>query len=127
MSCTIITGHQRADGGGTITENRVYHNTTYGIYADSGTPVRSNVIYSNPVGLLLGYYFSSQVVNNLIYANLNQGILAQAGYGIGFDLVNNTVYQADRRCGAHRQQRRRTPGCGTTSSGLKRLRSFGCQ
>ena len=64
-----------------------------GVYADSGTQVRSNVIYSNPVGLVLGYYFSSQVVNNLIYANLNQGILAQAGYGIGFDLVNNTVYQ----------------------------------
>src|SRR5262249_517802 len=40
-----------------------------------------------------GYYTNNQIVNNLIYANLNQGILIQSTSGLPTEVVNNTIYQ----------------------------------
>jgi hypothetical protein len=57
--------------------------------------VAANRVYSNAVGVQLSSFYSGRVVNNLIYANSAQGILAD-GAGSGSSgplLINNTVYQ----------------------------------
>ena len=82
-----------SQSGGLITENRVYHNTTTGIQAGSSAQLLANVIYSNAVGVLLIYNFGGALINNLIYANVTHGILAQAYFAIGTNIVNNTIYQ----------------------------------
>jgi hypothetical protein len=76
------------NGTPVIRENRVYGQTSWGINA-ANSEVRSNVVYNNPTGVLLG---ASQalVSNNLVYNNVNTGFLVAAG---GPDLINNTVYQ----------------------------------
>ena len=55
--------------------NRVYNNSQIGINAAYASTIQGNTVYSNGVGLQLSSGYS-QVSNNLIYANVNQGILA---------------------------------------------------
>src|SRR5439155_7492024 len=92
--------HDNAVGisaGGLAEGNRVYHNSRFGIITGASAIVRGNVIYSNPVGIrdyFDGLYNSSQVLNNLIYASTDAGILVAVPYRAGSPLIaNNTVYQ----------------------------------
>ncbi|MFN7804404.1 MAG: right-handed parallel beta-helix repeat-containing protein, partial [Planctomycetaceae bacterium] len=79
-------------GGDSIIGNRVYHNTTAGIWVYSNTTVSGNVVYANPTGIKLNSW-SGEVSNNLVYANSNQGI--QVGqYSSHGRITNNTVYQS---------------------------------
>ena len=78
-----------------ISDNRVYHNSNVGIAAYGGGTLSGNTVYSNSIGIyttnVYGYY-SVQIANNLVYANLNEGIELNLA-GNGTQLVNNTVYQ----------------------------------
>ena len=73
--------------------NRVYNNTV-GIVSYRDSQVLGNSIYSNQIGIkvIQNYYDSPspRVANNLIYANVDQGILVS---GSNPRLINNTVYQ----------------------------------
>lgn len=86
-----ITTASRASG------NRVYHNSVIGILTGLSGVVDGNYVYSNPIGIqsgIGGYYNSAQILNNLVYANANQGILIGRTYAAaGVSVVNNTVYQ----------------------------------
>ncbi len=70
-------------------DNRVYDNSQAGIYVvgeEGVTVLQGNTVYSNGVGVQLEgfYYGNAQLSNNLIYANVNQGILVDdVGYGGG--------------------------------------------
>ena len=70
--------------------NRVYNNSQIGINAAYASTIQGNTVYSNGVGLQLSSGYS-QVSNNLIYANVNQGILANGPYST--QITNNTIYQ----------------------------------
>ena len=80
-------------------DNRVYDNSQAGIYVvgeEGVTVLQGNTVYSNGVGVQLEgfYYGNAQLSNNLIYANVNQGILVDdVGYGGGAQITNNTIYQ----------------------------------
>jgi hypothetical protein len=88
-----LTGISQFYGTGAIHENRVYDNVGVGIYADLTSPVYDNVVYSNASGIQLAYSYSAEVSANLIYANMNQGLLIQAAGSSGAQIVNNTIYQ----------------------------------
>jgi autotransporter-associated beta strand protein/parallel beta-helix repeat protein len=79
---------------GTITGNRVYHNSVAGIDAYNASTVYGNYVYTNGIGIIGDHYytFSGQIVNNLVYANTNEGIFVH-GAQPGAEVVNNTVYQ----------------------------------
>ena len=88
------------DGYGTIiNNNRVYHNSNIGIHVYNDSIVQGNTVYSNSVGIQAdpwyywgaAYPFSGAIINNLVYANTNQGIIINMGSGAR--VVNNTVYQ----------------------------------
>ena len=73
--------------GGSLTRgNRVYKNTTTGIYAVGGT-AKENVVYSNAVGIDVAG--NSTLSNNLVYGNSQVGVNLR----VPTTLVNNTVYQ----------------------------------
>ncbi len=79
-------------------DNRVYDNSQAGIYVvgEGVAVLQGNTVYSNGVGVQLEgfYYGNAQLSNNLIYANVNQGILVDdVGYGGGAQITNNTIYQ----------------------------------
>ena len=79
--------------------SRVYRNSADGLQVGSGTIVQGNVVYSNSIGIAYSFGVSnsnSQLANNLVYANTNEGILLAIPYGCGSGsvlLINNTVYQ----------------------------------
>jgi parallel beta-helix repeat protein len=77
--------------GGVLTHgNRVYKNANTGILVASGT-AKENVVYNNAVGL--DVVSTSQVSNNLVYANSQEGIRIGTGVA-GATLANNTIYQS---------------------------------
>jgi hypothetical protein len=82
------------------TGNRVYANLLNGLQAGGSAVLEGNQVYSNPIGIqagLGGYYNSVQVLNNLVYANSDHGILVGRTYDASnVRLVNNTVYQRRR-------------------------------
>ena len=79
--------------GDTIVGNRLYDNSYAAIEADSNWPVTANDVYSNNIGILLGYDFNGLVDDNLVYANTTDGILVE-NYSSGGGLItNNTVYE----------------------------------
>ncbi len=75
--------------------NRVYDNTGTGIDASEASLVQANDVYSNAAGIAAigNQYgaFSGTVLNNLVYANAQDGIVLQAANGA--QILNNTVYQ----------------------------------
>jgi hypothetical protein len=89
-------------GGASASGNRVYGNTDIGIDTDYGT-VSGNTVYGNSTGVRAGAYSfifnppAAQVLNNLVYANSNYGLLVGGAMGDTaanhVRLVNNTVYQ----------------------------------
>jgi len=79
--------------GDTIRNNRLYNNSYAAIEADGSLPVLANDVYSNNIGILLGYNYNGQVDDNLVYANSTDGILMENYSGGGGQIVNNTVYQ----------------------------------
>jgi autotransporter-associated beta strand protein len=81
--------------GGQLLDNRVYDNSQAGIYdSESGGVIQANTVYSNGAGVQLAYGGSLQLDDNLIYANVNQGILVNSdGYWGSTRIVNNTIYQ----------------------------------
>ncbi len=79
--------------GVTILDNRLYDNSYVAIYVEGSLPVTGNIVYSNNIGVLVGYNYSGQVHDNLIYANTTDGILVEDSEGSGELLVNNTLYQ----------------------------------
>ena len=77
--------------GGIAEDNRVFGNTTIGIWTNYASPVRGNQVYDNSVGIQANSQFSSEISNNIVYENTEQGILL---YGVNSARVaNNTVYQ----------------------------------
>ena len=83
--------------GGVVTGNRVYNNSTAGLYAWDNAAVEGNDVYDNTVGIQAsgGYpysYFSGTIANNLVYDNSNQGIVVSMASSPS--VVNNTVYQS---------------------------------
>ena len=78
-----------------IIGNRVYDNTGIGINASEASLVQANDVYSNAVGIeaIGNQYgaFTGTVLNNLVYANAQEGIVLQVASGA--QIVNNTVYQ----------------------------------
>ncbi|MGA2256052.1 MAG: right-handed parallel beta-helix repeat-containing protein [Thermoguttaceae bacterium] len=78
--------------GDTIRNNRLYNNSYAAIEAEGNLPVLANDVYSNNIGILLGYNFNGRVDDNLVYANTTDGILIES-YSSGSEFVNNTVYQ----------------------------------
>jgi hypothetical protein len=87
-------------GPSTITDNRLYDNTRYGIDITSGTYITTavvisgNVIYSDATGIIDQAYYaisSLQISNNLIYANTTVAIsvIGQSNVSI----VSNTFDQ----------------------------------
>ena len=84
------------DVSGQALDNQVFNNSQAGIRVfDGGAIVQGNTVYSNGVGVQLSYGGNDQLSNNLIYANLNQGILVDAvtSYNGGRQITNNTIYQ----------------------------------
>jgi autotransporter-associated beta strand protein/parallel beta-helix repeat protein len=83
-------------GATTVGENRVYHNTEIGIYAQYASTIRSNVVYSNATGVqvdVFGYYAPGLIANNLIYANSLVGINISGPNSQQSTIINNTLYQ----------------------------------
>jgi parallel beta-helix repeat protein len=90
---------------GTIEENRVYGNSDIGISAAVDGRVSHNEVYSNAIGiqgtdfsfpdpnsaLAPGSPFQGSILNNVVYANSDVGILIADGDGA--QVTNNTVYQ----------------------------------
>lgn len=81
-----------------ITANYVYHNSEIGILAHSDSEVRNNVVHGNPVGIkgegsvcTSVHFFSGQIVNNLVYANSDWGVLLTQAFDATVE--NNTIYQ----------------------------------
>ncbi len=88
--------------GGQAIENRVYDNGQAGIYVQGfGAVLQDNTVYSNGIGVQLSGGGDLQLSNNLIYANVNQGILCSGvtnydgnlAFPCGAQIVNNTIYQ----------------------------------
>jgi parallel beta-helix repeat protein len=78
-----------------VRNNRVYNSSSVGILAYRASVVEGNVAYDNSIGIQgarSGADFHGSVLNNLVYANTNQGILITNGMA-GCNVVNNTVYQ----------------------------------
>jgi parallel beta-helix repeat protein len=81
--------------GGTVEGNRIYGNAAAGIVVPyDSTTLRGNTVYSNHTGILVapGTWAAAEVVNNLLYANTDQGLRLTAG--TGHQVRNNTIYQA---------------------------------
>jgi hypothetical protein len=80
---------------GDVINNRILANTGVGLNVNSNVTVVSNSIYSNSIGIQGAASFSGQITNNLIYANINRGLLIEnssAGTGT-VQVWNNTLYQ----------------------------------
>ncbi|HEY8431821.1 MAG TPA: right-handed parallel beta-helix repeat-containing protein, partial [Sandaracinaceae bacterium] len=77
--------------GGALLGNRVYANRQAGIRGD-GTDVLENVVYSNPVGILLAGD-GLTVRNNIVYASGDAGVVLEAVAGAL--ILNNTLYEPD--------------------------------
>ncbi len=77
--------------------NRAFANTLAGIYAYSRATIDGNIVYSNPIGIefYTNYYDGTQLINNLVYANTNQGIRLRGDFYPNEPVMvtNNTVYQ----------------------------------
>lgn len=87
--------------GGIARNNRVYANSISGIRATNDALIAANVVYSNPIGIhaYQTYVYSAQLLNNLVYANTNQGILIEGSTYYYYvnqltTVTNNTVYQS---------------------------------
>ena len=78
---------------GLVADNRVWHNANIGILMDGAT-VSGNRVYSNSIGIQTTnvYVFGGQILNNLVYANTNEGLLIRDAQP-GSLVANNTVYQ----------------------------------
>ena len=78
---------------GLVADNRVWHNATIGILMDGAT-VSGNRVYSNSIGIQTTnvYVFGGKILNNLVYANTNEGLLIRDAQP-GSQVINNTVYQ----------------------------------
>ncbi len=88
--------------GGQAIENRVYDNSQAGIYVQLfGAVLQGNTVYGNGIGVQLSGAGDLQLSNNLIYANVNQGILCSGvtnydgnlALPCGAQITNNTIYQ----------------------------------
>ena len=84
--------------GGHVLDNRIYNNSQAGIYVawgDGTDVIQGNTVYSNGVGVQIQgsypWYGGAQLTNNLIYANVNQGILLDDVSSS--QITNNTIYQ----------------------------------
>jgi hypothetical protein len=75
--------------GATISNNRVYHNSSTGIQAGQ-SHVLGNAVYSNARGLVWNGSSAYVVRNNLVYGNSLSGISVT---GANLQLLNNTVVQ----------------------------------
>ena len=73
-----------------VRKNRVYHNATVGIQANSNDVVDGNQVYGNATGVVVNN--SAQVTRNLIYDNADGGVSINGG-STGLVLRNNTIVQ----------------------------------
>ncbi|MFC1782887.1 right-handed parallel beta-helix repeat-containing protein, partial [Planctomycetota bacterium] len=87
-----IEGHVYSSN--TITNNRTYNNTRYGIFAYNGTDIIENTSYSNATGIVIPRHnlYSGDIDNNLVYANSADGIVLNYAGGSSA-VTNNTVFQ----------------------------------
>ena len=75
-----------------------------------------NVIYSNLLGIQTTSFYIGEIANNLIYANLNQGVLIDSPETTGIQITSNTIYQTTGD-GVDIEDRRAASICATISSG----------
>ena len=78
---------------GLVRDNRVWHNANIGIVMDRAT-VSGNRVYANSIGIQTSgpYGFGGQILNNLVYANANEGLLISGAQPTSL-VANNTIYQ----------------------------------
>ena len=77
-----------------IQNNRLYNNSNVAIYAYGESPIESNDIYSNNIGVQAGSVYYGPIDDNLIYANTTYGILLEdSNNDNAVDVFNNTIYQ----------------------------------
>ncbi len=79
-----------------VSANQVFGNSDTGILVQGKAKAIGNYVYSNSVGIAGSYDFNGQIANNVVYANINRGILLQnssAGIALA-DVMNNTIYQS---------------------------------
>ncbi|MFN9913979.1 MAG: hypothetical protein ACK53L_15415, partial [Pirellulaceae bacterium] len=80
---------------GLVAGNRFFGNTGTALSINSNVAVNGNSIYSNSIGLHGLASFAGTITNNLVYANVNAGLLIEnsaAGAGTA-QVWNNTIYQ----------------------------------
>jgi hypothetical protein len=88
-----INGLQATSGN--VFNNRILANTGVGLNVNFVVNIDRNSIYSNSIGIQGAASFNGQITNNLIYANINRGLLIEnssAGTGT-VQVWNNTLYQ----------------------------------
>ena len=84
-----------ASQAGNLTGNRVYANSGDGIYSYYSASIQMNVVYSNLIGIqTIGSTSQTEISNNLVYANADDGLLLEA-HAAPYTLLvqNNTVYE----------------------------------
>jgi uncharacterized repeat protein (TIGR01451 family) len=79
-------------GSGLVDNNRVFHNSAFGIVVSGDGTVSGNTVYANPYGIVgQSAYVGPYILNNLVYASTVAGITI---HNAGSPVTNNTVYQA---------------------------------
>ncbi len=78
---------------GLVRDNRVWHNANIGIVMDQAT-VSGNRVYANSIGIQTSgpYGFGGKILNNLVYANANEGLVISGAQPTSL-VANNTIYQ----------------------------------
>jgi parallel beta-helix repeat protein len=75
-------------------DNRFYGNSNVALVVNGNAKALGNYIYSNSIGIQGLSNFVGQITNNLIYGNINQGILLQnSSASVPTEVLNNTIYQ----------------------------------
>ncbi len=71
----------------------MFNNANIGI--NGGGTILANRVYSNSIGIQYATPFASSasIVDNVVYANTNAGILLTTGANQRLEVLNNTVYQ----------------------------------
>ncbi len=76
---------------GTVSNNRIFDNSVYGIVEEAISNLVDNVIYSNGIGIRVNSSNTETIQNNLIYANTTAGISIYGSSSIS--ILSNTIYQ----------------------------------
>ncbi len=78
-----------------VVENRIYSNTGVGLFITDSAINSLNRIYDNAIGVQTQFGFSGALTNNLIYRNMQFGVVMEGAgyYGASPRIINNTIVQ----------------------------------